>query len=109
MEIIDEDKPLRRRKVSIRLKEPLRLDEINKNSKDGRGEEKNKPPSPLPNQSPVPKRRKYSIMSPRRYSIMPQFTMSNHEIAKWIDQKSRIVFPTAFLIFCLTYWSFLWV
>ncbi|XP_030757795.1 gamma-aminobutyric acid receptor subunit beta-like [Sitophilus oryzae] len=35
-------------------------------------------------------------------------TMSPHEVANWIDKKSRIAFPAAFLIFNLFYWSFVY-
>ena len=36
-------------------------------------------------------------------------TMTPHEVANWIDKKSRIVFPVAFFIFNLFYWSFVYV
>ncbi|KAG5886618.1 hypothetical protein JTB14_037394 [Gonioctena quinquepunctata] len=35
-------------------------------------------------------------------------TMSPQEVAIWIDKKSRIVFPVAFFIFNLFYWSFVY-
>lgn len=36
-------------------------------------------------------------------------TMTPQEIAQWIDKRSRIVFPVAFLIFNVLYWSFIWI
>ncbi|KAK0077460.1 hypothetical protein PV326_010037, partial [Microctonus aethiopoides] len=36
-------------------------------------------------------------------------TMTPQEIAQWIDKRSRIVFPAAFLIFNILYWSFIWI
>lgn len=35
-------------------------------------------------------------------------TMTPHEVANWIDKKSRIAFPVAFIIFNLFYWSFVY-
>ncbi|KAJ8957454.1 hypothetical protein NQ318_004935 [Aromia moschata] len=35
-------------------------------------------------------------------------TMTPQEVANWIDRKSRIVFPVAFFIFNLFYWSFVY-
>ena len=35
--------------------------------------------------------------------------MSPQEIAKWIDRRSRIAFPTSFLIINVLYWSFIWI
>ncbi|KAG8042167.1 hypothetical protein G9C98_000158 [Cotesia typhae] len=36
-------------------------------------------------------------------------TMTPQQIAQWIDRRSRIVFPAAFLIFNILYWSFIWI
>ncbi|XP_061942122.1 pH-sensitive chloride channel 2 isoform X3 [Apis cerana] len=36
-------------------------------------------------------------------------TMTPQEIAQWIDRRSRIVFPVAFIIFNILYWSFIWI
>ncbi|KAL1129818.1 hypothetical protein AAG570_012762, partial [Ranatra chinensis] len=36
------------------------------------------------------------------------FTMTPQEIAQWIDKRSRIIFPVAFIIFNLLYWIFVW-
>ncbi|XP_026670438.1 glycine receptor subunit alphaZ1-like isoform X3 [Ceratina calcarata] len=36
-------------------------------------------------------------------------TMTPQEIAQWIDRRSRIVFPVAFIIFNIFYWSFIWI
>ncbi|XP_076246745.1 pH-sensitive chloride channel 2 isoform X2 [Calliopsis andreniformis] len=36
-------------------------------------------------------------------------TMTPQEIAQWIDKRSRIVFPIAFIIFNILYWSFIWI
>ncbi|XP_018575137.1 glycine receptor subunit alpha-2 isoform X2 [Anoplophora glabripennis] len=35
-------------------------------------------------------------------------TMTPQEVANWIDKKSRVVFPCAFLIFNIFYWSFVY-
>ncbi|CAH1100562.1 unnamed protein product [Psylliodes chrysocephalus] len=35
-------------------------------------------------------------------------TMTPQEVAIWIDKKSRIVFPVAFIIFNIFYWSFVY-
>lgn len=39
----------------------------------------------------------------------PWTTMTPQEIAIWIDKRSRIVFPCAFLVFNLFYWSFVYL
>ncbi|KAG5335099.1 GBRB1 protein, partial [Acromyrmex charruanus] len=36
-------------------------------------------------------------------------TMTPQQIAQWIDKRSRIVFPIAFIIFNILYWSFIWI
>ncbi|XP_066249041.1 pH-sensitive chloride channel 2-like isoform X1 [Euwallacea similis] len=35
-------------------------------------------------------------------------TMTPHEVANWIDKKSRIAFPVGFIIFNLFYWTFVY-
>ncbi|CAB3369314.1 Hypothetical predicted protein [Cloeon dipterum] len=40
----------------------------------------------------------------------PSFTtMTPQEVAKWIDQRSRLWFPIAFLLFNALYWGFVWI
>ncbi|XP_056638459.1 pH-sensitive chloride channel 2-like [Diorhabda sublineata] len=39
---------------------------------------------------------------------VPFHTMTPQEVAIWIDKKSRIVFPVAFIIFNILYWSFVY-
>lgn len=35
-------------------------------------------------------------------------TMTPHEIAYWIDRRSRVLFPSAFLVFNIFYWTFVY-
>lgn len=35
-------------------------------------------------------------------------TMTPQEIAYWIDRRSRVAFPVAFLIFNIFYWTFVY-
>lgn len=37
------------------------------------------------------------------------FTLTPQEIAQWIDQRSRIAFPAAFLVFNCFYWLYVYV
>jgi len=34
-------------------------------------------------------------------------TMTPHQIAKWIDKRSRVLFPVSFLVFSIVYWGFI--
>nr|CAD7395474.1 unnamed protein product [Timema poppensis] len=36
-------------------------------------------------------------------------TMTPQDIAKWIDRRSRLLFPIAFIIFNILYWGFVWI
>lgn len=36
------------------------------------------------------------------------FTMTPQEIAQWIDRRSRIAFPAAFLVFNCFYWLYVY-
>ena len=36
-------------------------------------------------------------------------SMTPQEIAKWIDRRSRVAFPTMFAVANLFYWSFIWI
>lgn len=35
-------------------------------------------------------------------------TMTPQEIAYWIDRRSRVLFPSAFLVFNIFYWTFVY-
>ncbi|XP_073994197.1 pH-sensitive chloride channel 2-like [Rhodnius prolixus] len=37
------------------------------------------------------------------------FTMTPQEVAQWIDRRSRLFFPLAFLFFNCVYWIFVWL
>jgi hypothetical protein len=36
-------------------------------------------------------------------------TMTPHQIAKWIDIRSRVLFPVSFLVFNIVYWGFIFL
>ncbi|XP_063231516.1 pH-sensitive chloride channel 2-like [Bacillus rossius redtenbacheri] len=36
-------------------------------------------------------------------------TMTPQEIAQWIDRRSRVLFPVAFVVFNILYWGFVWI
>jgi hypothetical protein len=36
-------------------------------------------------------------------------TMTPQQIAQWIDRRSRLLFPVAFILFNLLYWGFVWI
>jgi hypothetical protein len=36
-------------------------------------------------------------------------TMTPHQIAKWIDKRSRVLFPVSFLVFNIIYWGFIFL
>lgn len=36
------------------------------------------------------------------------FTLTPQEIAQWIDQRSRVAFPAAFLVFNCFYWLYVY-
>lgn len=36
-------------------------------------------------------------------------TMTPQQIAQWIDRRSRVLFPVAFLLFNVLYWGFVWI
>lgn len=37
------------------------------------------------------------------------FTLTPQEIAQWIDRRSRIAFPVAFLVFNCLYWFYVYI
>lgn len=41
----------------------------------------------------------------RKMSLLGWTEMTPQEVAIWIDYRSRIVFPVAFIIFNICYWS----
>lgn len=36
-------------------------------------------------------------------------TMTPQQIAKWIDKRSRVLFPLSFLVFNIVYWGFIFL
>jgi hypothetical protein len=36
-------------------------------------------------------------------------TMTPQQIAQWIDKRSRVFFPAAFILFNVLYWGFVWI
>lgn len=54
--------------------------------------------------SPKPLQRRATLAQLHNFT-----TMTPQEIAQWIDRRSRIVFPVAFIIFNIFYWSFIWI
>ncbi|XP_011503743.1 PREDICTED: glycine receptor subunit alpha-2-like [Ceratosolen solmsi marchali] len=60
------------------------------------------PPPPLPPAKSI--QRRSTLVQLNTFT-----TMTPQEIAQWIDKRSRIVFPVAFLIFNILYWSFIWI
>jgi hypothetical protein len=36
-------------------------------------------------------------------------TMTPQQIAKWIDKRSRVLFPVSFLVFNIVYWGFIFL
>ncbi|XP_012169554.1 pH-sensitive chloride channel 2-like isoform X1 [Bombus affinis] len=54
--------------------------------------------------SPKPFQRRATLAQLHNFT-----TMTPQEIAQWIDRRSRIVFPVAFIIFNILYWSFIWI
>ena len=66
-------------------------------------------PLPFSPPSPPPPPRKAFARRPTLANLHNFTTMTPQEIAQWIDRRSRIVFPAAFLIFNILYWSFIWI
>ncbi|KAL7294395.1 hypothetical protein TKK_0012400 [Trichogramma kaykai] len=60
-------------------------------------------PSPPPAPEPI-LRRRGTLAQLNTFT-----TMTPQEIAQWIDRRSRILFPVAFLLFNILYWSFIWI
>lgn len=60
--------------------------------------------SPPPPPPPKPSGRRPTLARLQNFT-----TMTPQEIAQWIDKRSRILFPVAFLVFNILYWSFIWI
>lgn len=61
-----------------------------------------------PNPFPSSESRDKTLSGPRTPEEKPTkslFTMTPQEIANWIDRRSRLVFPVAFVIFNILYWT----